>query len=144
MIGFVLMAFAAGLLIGLSRQLNGRLSLSTSAMESSLWNHVVGAAFLTLVAVVVSGLFQGDLENIPLWAYLGGPIGVIFIAASSWLITQIGAVSTTMLIIAGQMIFGILFDILRDVPGDLTVRMLGTVLILSGMWLLQKPIKDDP
>lgn len=144
MIAFALMAFAAGLLIGLSRQLNGRLSLSTSAMESSFWNHIVGAVFLTFAAVALGGLFEGDLKNVPLWAYLGGPIGVIFIAASSWLITRIGAVSTTMLIIAGQILFGILLDIMRGVPGTLSIRILGTFLILSGMWLLQKPVKANP
>lgn len=144
MIPFALMAFAAGLLIGLSRQLNGRLSLSTSAMEASFWNHIVGAIFLTIAALALGGLFDGDLENIPLWAYLGGPIGVVFIAASSWLITRIGAVSTTMLIIAGQMIFGILFDILRDVPGNLSIRILGTALILGGMWLLHRPATAKP
>lgn len=133
---FVLMAFGAGLLIGLSRQLNGRLTLSTSAMEASFWNHLVGFLFLCLIAVFWGGLFEGEITQTPYWAYTGGTIGVIFIAASSWLVTKIGAVSTTMLIIAGQMIFGIVLDIAMDVSGDLTIRILGTTLIIGGMWVL--------
>ena len=139
MMVFALMAFGAGILIGLSRQLNGRLTLATSGMEASFWNHIVGAAVLTMIAVAMGGLFEGDISLTPWWAYLGGTIGVIFIAASSWLVTKIGAVSTTMLVIAGQMIFGILLDIAIGIPGDIAARLVGAGLILGGMWLLHKP-----
>ena len=65
MIPFALMAFAAGLLIGLSRQLNGRLSLSTSAMESPFWNHIVGAIFLTLAAIALGGWMLTRTRSAP-------------------------------------------------------------------------------
>ena len=42
------LAFAAGLLVSLSRQLNGRLALATSPLVSSFWNHAVGLAALAL------------------------------------------------------------------------------------------------
>ena len=45
----ILMAFTAGVLVAVSRQVNGRLSLSTSALVSSFWNHVVG--FVVLCAI---------------------------------------------------------------------------------------------
>ena len=138
---FIVMAFAAGILVGLSRQLNGRLTLSTSAMEASFWNHIVGFAFLTMIAIIFGGLFEGPINDVPKWAYLGGTIGVIFIAASSWLVPKIGAVSTTMMIIAGQMISGLILDLIRGVPGDTLWRCAGTLLILLGMWLLHRPIK---
>lgn len=144
MIPFISMAFVAGILVGVSRQLNGRLSLSTSAMEASFWNHIVGCVFLSLIALAFGGLFDGNIAETPKWAYLGGTIGVLFIAASSWLVAEIGAVKTTLLIIAGQMIFGLVIDLLRDVPGDTALRIGGTVLILSGMWLLHGRQKRTP
>ena len=104
MIVFASLAFLAGMLVSLSRQINGRLALSTSAMESSFWNHIVGLGFITIAALVFGGLFAGSPAQAPWWAYLGGPVGVIFIAAGSWLIAKIGAAQTAMLIIAGQMI----------------------------------------
>ena len=109
MIIFAALAIFAGVLISLSRQINGRLALSTSAMESSFWNHLVGLAFITVVAVLVGGLFAGAPTAAPWWAYIGGPVGVIFIAAGSWLIARIGAAQTALLIIAGQMVFGVVF-----------------------------------
>ncbi|MDP5359173.1 MAG: DMT family transporter, partial [Paracoccaceae bacterium] len=42
MIWFAAFAILAGVLVSLSRQINGRLALSTSALESSFWNHLVG------------------------------------------------------------------------------------------------------
>ncbi len=137
MIWFVFIAFLGGASVSLSRQINGRLSLSTSAMHSSFWNHFVGLGLLTLMALAFGGLFTPQIADIPLWAYLGGTVGVVFIALSSWLVARIGAAQTALLIIAGQMISGVVLDILRDAPGSPLARAFGVAMILAGMWLSQ-------
>lgn len=142
MIGFAALAFLAGVLVVLSRQINGRLSLHTSAMESSFWNHIVGAVVITLAALIFGGLFAGEPAAAPWWAYLGGTIGVVFIAASSWLITRVGAAQTALLIIAGQMISGVVIDLWMGAPGSATARVAGVALILAGMVLSRAPRKD--
>ena len=124
MILFIALAVSAGLLVGLSRQLNGRLALSTSAMESSFWNHIVGLTFVSFIALFIGGLFEGAPLAAPWWAYLGGPIGFLFIAAGSWAINRIGAAQTAMLIIAGQMISGVLIDVAMGVAGNTVARVL--------------------
>jgi transporter family-2 protein len=106
-------------------------------MESSFWNHIVGLGFITVIALLVGGLFAGEPTASPWWAYLGGPVGVIFIAAGSWLIARIGAAQTALLIIAGQMISGVVLDIIMGAPGDLCARAAGVGLILAGMWVAQ-------
>lgn len=138
MIWFAALAVLAGALVSLSRQINGRLALSTSAMESSFWNHLVGLGFITAVALVFGGLFAGDPAASPWWAYLGGPVGVVFIAAGSWLIPRIGAARTAILIIAGQMVCGVIIDIAMGAPGAVWARVSGVALILAGMWVAQK------
>jgi len=137
MIWFATLAILAGVLVSLSRQINGRLALSTSAMESSFWNHFVGLVFITFIALLFGGLFAGEPLASPWWAYLGGTVGVIFIAAGSWLITRTGAAQTALLIIAGQMISGVILDMIMGAPGDLWARALGVGLILAGMWVAQ-------
>ena len=134
----VLFAFTAGLLVIFSRQINGRLSLSTSPLISSFFNHVVGFAFLTLVGLVIGGLIPANLGEVPWWVYFGGPLGVIFVAAGSWLITRIGAINSTLLVISGQMVFGFIFDYLRGVPVTLWASALGIILIFAGMALTQR------
>ena len=135
MIFVISLAVGAGVLVGLSRQLNGRLALSTNAMESSFWNHIVGLVFVSIAALAIGGLFEGALMEAPWWAYLGGPIGFLFIAAGSWAINRIGAAQTAMLIIAGQMISSVLLDAAMGVDGNLWARALGVTLILGGMWV---------
>ncbi|MDP5084086.1 MAG: DMT family transporter [Yoonia sp.] len=133
MIWFAALAILAGVLVSLSRQINGRLALSTSALESSFWNHLVGLVFITIVALLIGGLFAGAPAASPWWAYLGGPVGVIFIAAGSWLIARIGAAQTALLIIAGQMVSGVVLDIAMGAPGNPWARIIGVALILAGM-----------
>lgn len=132
---FAALALLAGALVSLSRQINGRLALSTSAMESSFWNHIVGFAFISLVALVIGGLFAGQPQAAPWYAWLGGPIGVVFIAAGGWLIPRIGAAQTALLIIAGQMISGVVLDVAMGAPGSPLARIIGVALILWGMWV---------
>ena len=67
MIIFIALAVGAGLLIGLSRQLNGRLALSTNAMESSFWNHIVGLVFVSIIALFIGGMFDGAPLDAPWW-----------------------------------------------------------------------------
>ena len=138
MMVFVAYALLAGIFVGLSRQVNGRLSLSTSAMESSFWNHIVGLAFMTVAALFIGGLFAGTPQDTPWWAYLGGPVGVLFIATGSWLIARIGAAQTALLIIAGQMISGVVLDIILGNAGNSIARTLGIALIIGGMWVGQR------
>jgi transporter family-2 protein len=135
MIVFACLAILAGVLVSVSRQINGRLAMSTSAMESSFWNHFIGLVFITVIALMIGGLFAGEPQEAPWWAYLGGTIGVVFIAAGSWLIAAIGAARTALLIIAGQMIFGVLIDVAMGAPGILWARVLGVALVLAGMWV---------
>lgn len=141
---WVLMAVLAGALVGLSRQVNGRLALSLSPLGASFWNHLVGFLALAAVAVLAGGLLVGvattgrvlppGLADAPAWAWAGGPIGVLFVAAGSWLIARIGAANTALLVIAGQMLSGAALDTLRGAEG-LGWRALGVALILGGVGL---------
>lgn len=131
-------ALLAGLLVGLSRQLNGRLALSTTPLVASFWNHLIGFAILTLLGLLVGGLVPAGAADAPWHAYAGGPIGVVFVAAGSWLIPRIGAVNTALLVIGGQMVSGVALDLVRAVPTTLWASALGVALILAGTALTQR------
>ena len=134
---FVLIACAAGLLVGLSRQLNGRLSLSTSPLITSFWNHLVGCVALTVLGLALGGLWPEGAADAPWYAYLGGPIGVVFVALSSWFVARIGAVNTALLIIGGQMIGGLALDLVQSGKLSLWLSGLGVLLIMAGMVVAQ-------
>lgn len=138
MIAPVLYAVLAGLLVGLSRQLNGRLALSSSPLIASFWNHFVGFSALTILGLVIGGLIPAGANDAPWHAYIGGPIGVVFVASGSWLIPRIGALNTALLVIAGQMVSGVVLDLLRGAPTTLWASALGVALILGGVFLTQR------
>lgn len=135
---FIAYAITAGILVGLSRQLNGRLALSTSPLVASFWNHAIGFVFLSGLGLALGNLLLPGAANTPWWAYLGGPVGVVFVASGSWLIARIGAVNTALLVIGGQMVSGVVLDLLRGAPITLWASAFGVVLILAGMALTQR------
>lgn len=138
MVFFIALALAGGVLVGVSRQINGRLSLSTSPLIASFWNHLVGFAALSALGLVAGGLFPPGARATPWLSYCGGPIGVVFVAAGSWLIPRVGATNSALFVIGGQMVSGVLFDLLRDLPGRLWASGLGVLLILAGVALAQR------
>jgi len=135
MIGFVTLALLGGVLVGLSRQLNGRLALSTTALMASFWNHVVGFVILCATLMAAPTLWPETMAGVPLWAWFGGWVGVVFVASGSWLILRIGAAATAVLVIAGQMVFGVILDLWQAVERNLALDLLGVALILAGVAL---------
>lgn len=138
MINLIVFAALAGVLIGVSRQVNGRLSLSTSPLVSSFWNHLVGFVLLTVIGLGLGGLIPPTAAAAPWFDYIGGPLGVVFVAAGSWLIPRIGATNTALLIIGGQMISGVVLDLLSASPKPLLASVIGVALILGGVALTQR------
>lgn len=138
MIVWITMAFVGGVFVSLSRQINGRLSLSNSPLIASFWNHIVGFMALTLLGLVIGDLLPAGAGDAPWYAFIGGPIGVIFIASGSWLIPRIGAVNTALLVISGQMVSGVVLDFFSDQPPKIWATALGVLMILGGMALTQR------
>lgn len=134
----VLISVSAGVLVGVSRQVNGRLSLSTSPLRASFWNHLVGFVLLSALGLAVGGLLPAGAGAAPWLAYAGGPIGVVFVAAGSWLLARIGALNSALLVIGGQMVSGVALDFALGAPSALTPSVLGVVLILAGVALTQR------
>ncbi|XUY25825.1 DMT family transporter [Agrobacterium sp. rho-8.1] len=135
---WIAMAFAGGLFVSVSRQINGRLSLSNSPLIASFWNHIVGFIVLTALGLTLGGLWPDGVADAQWYAFVGGPIGVIFIASGSWLIPRIGAVNTALLVISGQMVSGVVLDLFSDQPPRLWASVAGIALILCGMVLTQR------
>ncbi len=135
---WIAMAIAGGVFVSLSRQINGRLSLSNSPLIASFWNHIVGFVVLTVLGLALGGLVPAGAADAPWYAFIGGPIGVVFIASGSWLIPRIGAINTALLVISGQMVSGVVLDLFSDQPPKLWASLLGILLILAGMVLTQR------
>lgn len=138
MIEAVILAFGAGTLVGVSRLLNGRLATSTSALFASFCNHIVGFVLLTALGLAIGGLIGEGAFSGPWYLYFGGPVGVVFVALSAWVIGHIGATRSTMLIIAGQVVGGVVLDWAVNGTAVSPVALGGIVLIVAGVAVAQR------
>ncbi|WP_047452895.1 DMT family transporter [Rhizobium rhizogenes] len=144
MLLFVSLALLNGVLIGTSRAINGHLGKKVGPLRTSLWNHAVGFIFLSLLI----GLFyRSDLAvgtGVPANAWLGGVLGVIFVALNSHIIPRLGASKTTSLVVAAQMLASVAIDSFGKPVSSATVVILaGAALIIIGVWLSASSAKKN-
>ncbi|WP_262110888.1 DMT family transporter [Aeromonas sp. Marseille-Q5825] len=136
----ILLGLLNGVAVSLSRTLNGRLASARSAMTASLANHLLGFGLLGAL-LILKGAPWERLAGLDPWLLLGGVLGALFVAISSWAIGRIGALACALLIVAGQLLGGALLDALagRLAASDL----LGILLVLAGAalqrWQAGKP-----
>ena len=131
---FIVLAVANGLLIGLGRALNGRLSATIGPIATTTWNHVLGCACLLPPVLLLGPGAAANLGAVPLTGWIGGVLGVAFVALNSVVVGRLGTGRTTGLVIAGQMLTSLAIDaVTRGAASPLGVA--GAVLILAGVVL---------
>ncbi|MFQ2693800.1 DMT family transporter [Aeromonas caviae] len=123
----ILLGLLNGVAVSLSRTLNGRLASARGAMTASLANHLLGFGLLGAL-LILKGEPWERLAGLDPWLLLGGVLGALFVAISSWAIGRVGALACALLIVTGQLAGGALLDALagRLAASDL----LGILLVL--------------
>ncbi|QXB54761.1 DMT family transporter [Aeromonas sp. FDAARGOS 1415] len=128
----ILLGLLNGVAVSLSRTLNGRLASARGALMASLANHLLGFGLLGAL-LLLTGAPWGRLAGLDPWLLLGGALGALFVAISSWAIGRVGALACALLIVAGQLVGGALLDALAGRLG--ASDLLGTLLVLAGAGL---------
>ncbi|MGK5738361.1 DMT family transporter [Micromonospora sp. URMC 103] len=104
----------AGVTTAWQQAVNGRVRVATgSALTATLVNFTVGTAALLVafaVDVAVRGWPAGSLPAEP-WLYLGGPIGIVFIAVAAAIVRFTGVLLLGLATIAGQIVGAVLLDL---------------------------------
>ncbi|MDX6719367.1 MAG: bacterial/archaeal transporter family-2 protein [Solirubrobacteraceae bacterium] len=139
MLLYIVLACLNGMVVGTSRAINGGLSTDVGPLRASLWNHVVGFAFLTLILLTLSAWQFHASPAPPLSAYLGGFFGALFVAVNSYVFTRLGAMNAALLVISGQMISAVLIEYRTHDVAPTAVRWLGVAIVLLGVYLSRVP-----
>ncbi len=117
-LALAVLPLAAGVGIAWQQAVNGHVRVvSGSAMVAGLVNFVAGTAVL-LVAFAVSvalGGFPDHLPRGPWWLYVGGTLGIAFIAMGAAVVRYTGVLLLGLGMIAGQVTGALLVD--EIVPG---------------------------
>lgn len=136
----VLLAVSAGFGISVQQAVNGRVAAAThQPMVATLVNFLVGT--VCLVMVTSGGVAAGAVSVGPwpteAWLYLGGPIGVLFIALAAWAVRGVGVLVFGLLSIAGQLLGSVVADLVAPTGGaGLWPTLWVSVLLLAGAVVL--------
>jgi bacterial/archaeal transporter family-2 protein len=125
---------------------------------ASMISFTIGTVFLfvtTLVSSAPLGISWEIISNQPIWIWLGGMLGVIFLTVNILLFPKLGSVQTAIMPILGQIIMGMLIDNFGwfssiKVPFDVN-RVFGIAFVLVGVFLaiaiqevrLRKEVKNN-
>jgi transporter family-2 protein len=123
-----LLPLLAGVGIAWQQAVNGRVrGAAGSALTATLVNFAVGTAALLVtlaVDVAVRGRPAGGFPSEP-WLYLGGPIGIVFIALAAAIVRFTGVLLLGLATIAGQIVGAVLLDVVLPTaashPGPATL-----------------------
>lgn len=135
MLASILIALAGGAAVGMSRSINGRLTMDRGAFRASFWNHFIGFLLLSVFVVFFEREGLALLGQVPVWAFTGGMVGAVFVAISSYVFPRVGAARSALLIIGSQMIAGLAIDYLRGTAVFHLGQPAGVALILFGIYL---------
>lgn len=141
----MLMTALVGASLALQIGLNATMSRHVgSPMAAALVNFVVGSLVLFLIVLLGRGSLPllAGAGGAPWWAWGGGLLGAMFIAASTSFGPLIGGATFLALLVAGQMIaalaidhYGVLGFPERPVDGW---RIAGALLVVAGVFLLTR------
>lgn len=138
---FIFLALLNGCCISFCRIINGRLAQDSSAVNASLFNHAVGFIFLSFIVYFTSSVQVTTIMDAPLSLWSGGVIGALFVTLNSYVLSRIGATLTATLVIAGQLLTGVILDALSK-GTDLT-QFIGILCIFASVLLLKRGQSQD-
>ena len=132
---YIILAVLCGCITIVSMIINSHLAKKIGVFQGTLINYIVGLFSTILLIIIVKNsvnLSFSSFNKIPLWALLGGLLGVMVVASSNIIIPKIPTIYTTLLIFIGQLFTGILIDYFR-VGFVSKGKIIGGILILLGL-----------
>ena len=135
MLMIVIAAIVAGASIVLGRNINSMLANKIGLLEGTFFNYVVGL-FFSFIFLLLSNdylkLSTNLLKSVPIWAFLGGCLGVIVVSISNLVTPKISAFYLTLIIFVGQLFTGIIIDYFSQ--GLISLgKIIGGLLVFLGL-----------
>jgi transporter family-2 protein len=117
----IVLAVFSGTWVGVQRALNGQInSYSKASFATSLLNFITGTTFLLFLLLLRTLFTDHSVMNFtsgPWWMFLGGSIGVVYIALSAHIVQYVGVLEFTLFSVGGMLIGSLLIDIIVPTKG---------------------------
>ncbi|MFN3558996.1 MAG: DMT family transporter [Brevundimonas sp.] len=114
-----------------------------SPVNAAFVSFAVGTAALGILAVILQA--KPDMvaaRNLPWYAWVGGLYGAIFVVAAAWGVPRLGVALTITLMVAGQLLIGLILDHFGAFgapahPMNLG-RVAGVALVIAGVLMVRR------
>jgi transporter family-2 protein len=131
----IVLAVFSGTWVGVQRALNGQInSYSKASFATSLLNFITGTTFLLFLLLLRTLFTNHSVMNFtsgPWWMFLGGSIGVIYIALSAHIVQYVGVLEFTLFSVGGMLIGSLLIDIIVPTKGTIISGFLIAGILLT-------------
>ena len=131
----VALAVFAGAVVGVQRAMNGLINEhSQQSFTTSLLNFIMGSSALGIVLLIAVAIGKVDLVPLPhgpWWIYMGGTIGVIYIAFTSTIVQHLGVLTFTLFSTGGTLVGALLIDIISPTKGVNVSAYLVTGIVMT-------------
>lgn len=140
-----------GVLVAWQQAANGRLAVvAQTPLTATFVNFMVGTGVL-LIAVAIRAFIVGPASALPtalpgeLWLYIGGILGVIFIATTALVVRAIGVLLLSLGSVAGQLTTALTLDAVFPSAHVLAIAtVVGTALTLVAAVIAAIPRRHKP
>lgn len=131
----IILALASGLTNVLGRIINSNLANKIGILPGTFYNYITGLIASTVFFMFSSNTIRYSADKflgLPVYAYIGGAIGVVVVAISSYVTPKISALYATVLLFIGQLFAGIIVDYFTLHVVSIG-KLIGGVLVLLGL-----------
>ncbi|MDV3428725.1 MAG: DMT family transporter [Bacillota bacterium] len=135
---YIIFGIIAGACFILNKSINMLLSNETGIFSSNFINHLTGllgsiiVLFISLIFIPMKGTL---LSGIPFYGFLGGVLGATFVVLSNHTFSKTSVITSSILILAGQFLSSIIFDLIVLKHNLQITKILGAVLIILAILL---------
>lgn len=132
-----------GACIAIQAPINGALGRMTGEpFLAAAISFGVGLVPLTALALARGGLPSAQvLGALPWWAWIGGPLGAVYVAASIWAVPQVGVLTVVAAAVLGQLVAALALDAIGafGVPAQpVELKRLAAVAMVAGGVILSR------
>lgn len=106
----LLVVIFGGAVLCAQSSINGRLGAKVGVLESSWLTFVLGALISFLIAFFLEPNHELNLFTAPRWQLTGAFFGVAYMLTIVFAMPRLGAATTTVAVISGQLLMSLLID----------------------------------
>ena len=140
----MILLLIAGALTAIQGPSNARLSAGLgSVINGAFFSFIIGTLALGIIALFMQVRPESQaVRSIPWWGWIGGLYGCLFVTSIAWGIPKLGVATTMTLVVAGQLILGVILDHYGALgtPSQPVswARLGGIVMIVGGALLVRR------